>query len=159
VLARWKHPRLKRGWEAWGVYIGQVMMERAEEAEEAARQQLQAAYRSLEALKAQAAEDQACLQAESVQRMQLQATAREEADRRLGLCKRVVRRLMRQGLARAWVHFVTSIEACREQWAVVQRVLQRLRNRLLAAAFLSYAAHVAELAMQRQRVLRTLVRA
>jgi hypothetical protein len=133
-MSRWKAPGLKNAWERWEAYLEDVWQERAQEAQELAKQQLEAAARA-------------------TQRM-----AEAEAERRIAMCKRVVQRMLRHQLLMAWIMFVDTLREMQHNRETVRKVLLRMQYRQLAGAFDCYAGAVDKLVAQREKVATTMSR-
>ena len=84
------------------------------------------------------------------------AKASAEANRRVVTCKRLLQRMLRQNLARAWACFKESIWTSKRNNAAVHRVLKRMSHRSLALAFEGYSESVSTMVSQRMRVKRML---
>ena len=87
-----------------------------------------------------------------------QIAAKAEAERRIQVCKRVVIRMMRHQLAKAWDEFVGNMCWVKARREAVDRVLRRMLYAELAGAFACYAGHVERVRAQRERVRRTIAR-
>ena len=79
----------------------------------------------------------------------------EEAGRRIEICKRVVRRMLRQHLWAAFNGYVDGVGASRRMWERAAKVVGRMRHRELAGAFECYVRAVERLTRERERVART----
>ena len=108
TMARWKAPGLKKAWERWEAYLEDVWQERAQEAQELAKQQLEAAARAA------------------------QSMAEAEAERRMEMCKRVVQRMLRQQLLMAWNMFVDTVRETQHNRETVRQVLLRMQHCFLS---------------------------
>jgi len=150
TLARWKNPRAKKAMEMWQSYLDICQEERAEEAKELVRQQMQ------EAADEQLTKLQNEQQQLNIAILQQKAAAAAEAERRIAMCKRVVQRLLHQQLAAAWSSFVDCVLAAKEARATVSRVLARMRHRQLAAAWDRFSGVVAATVAQRNKLRRTM---
>jgi type I restriction-modification system DNA methylase subunit len=115
-----------------------------ERAQELATQQLEAAARETQQLK-----DEADRQ---------QAKALEEARRRIETCRRVVQRMVREHLARAWACFTESIWSSKRNHETLRRVLKRTSHRLLAVAFEGYSKAVSTENSRRKKVTKVVGR-
>jgi hypothetical protein len=82
----------------------------------------------------------------------------EDAQRRIGICKRVVARMLKQQLALAWSTFVECVVDRKHNLETLRRVLSRMTHRVLAGAFACYAGAVETVLAQRERVARTMAR-
>jgi uncharacterized membrane protein len=134
TMARWKKPGMKRAMEAWTEYLEIVHGERAQEAQELARQYMQDVLNKE------------------------QEKAGLEAERRIGMCKRVVARMLKQQLALAWSTFVECVAERKHNRETIRRVLSRMTHRVLAGTFACYAGAVGTVVVQRERVARTMAR-
>jgi hypothetical protein len=84
--------------------------------------------------------------------------AQKEAERRIEMCKRVVKRMLRHQLSMAWNEFVDNVYEVKANRETVKRVLARMTHRQLAGAFDCYSMHVETVREQRERVQRTMAR-
>jgi hypothetical protein len=134
TMARWRTPGVKRAFDQWIEYMDMVLEERQKEA------------KRILMTKAQEAE------AAGV------SMAQREANRRLEMCKRTVKRMMQHHLSMAWNEFVENVYTVKANRETVKRVLTRMTHRQLAGAFDCYAGHVADVREQRERVQRTMAR-
>jgi hypothetical protein len=134
TMARWRTPGVKRAFDHWIDYMDIVLEEREQEA------------KRLLMTKAQEAE------ATGV------SLAQQEANRRLEMCKRTVKRMLQHHLSMAWNEFVANVYTVKANRETVERVLTRMTHRQLAGAFDCYAGHVADVRGQRERVQRTMAR-
>jgi len=141
MVAVWRATGLKKAWEAWTEYL-EIM--HGERAQELAKQQLEAAARETQQLK-----DEADRQ---------QAKALEEARRRIETCRRVVQRMVREHLARAWACFTESIWSSKRNHETLRRVLKRTSHRLLAVAFEGYSKAVSTENSRRKKVTKVVGR-
>jgi hypothetical protein len=110
TMARWKSPGLKRAMEAWMEYVEVVHGERAQEAQELARQYMQD------------------------KESKHQEKAGLEAERRIGICKRVVARMLKQQLALAWAFFCDCIRTIQRTRTILRRVIGRIKTQSACAA-------------------------
>jgi hypothetical protein len=133
-MAQWKSPGLKRAMEAWTEYVELVRIERSQEAQELARQYMQDVLNK--------EQEKAIL----------------DAQRRIGMCKRVVARIFKQQLALAWSTFVECVAERKHNCETIRRVLSRMTHRVLAGAFACYAGAVDTVLAQREWVARTMAR-
>jgi hypothetical protein len=141
TLSTWKNPGLKRCMQGWLEYMDVVYAERMEEGREMMRKQMGEMGERVESEEARSRE-----------------LVQQEADRRIEMCKRVVRRMLLHQLSMAWNEFVDSIYTVKENRETVRKVLTRMTHRQLAGAFDCYAGHVDDLRMQRERVQQTMAR-
>jgi hypothetical protein len=130
MMAVWRTPGLKKAWEAWTAYLEIMDGERAQEAQELAKQQLEAAAR------------------------EKQSMAETEAERRIEMCKRVVQRMLRHQLLIAWSMFVDTVRETQHNRETLRKVLGRMQHRQLAGAFDCYAGAVELLVAQRETLAR-----
>ena len=103
-----RHTQVKKAFERWIAYLEEVLEERACEAQELARQQLEEAAK------------------------EKQTMAEAEAERRIEMCKRVVQRMLRHQLLMAWNMFVETVIETRHNRETVRKVLSRMQHRQLA---------------------------
>jgi hypothetical protein len=118
--------------EAWTEYLEIMQGERAQEAQKLAKQQLEEAVREMQ--------------------------SRAEAERRIGMCKRVVQRMLRHQLLMAWNMFVNTVMDTQHKRKTVCKVLCRIKHRQAAQAFDCYARAVDTLVARREKVAKTLGR-
>ena len=130
TMARWKSPGLKRAMEAWTEYVDIMLEERAQEAQELAREHMQDMVKKQE------------------------EKAESEAARRIEVCKRVVGRMLRQQLATAWSTFVECVCERKSNRETVRKVLSRMTHRAMAGAFDCFCGSVQALLAQRERAQR-----
>ena len=81
-----------------------------------------------------------------------------EAQRRIGMCKRVVARMLKQQLALSWSSFVQCAAERKHKREVIRRVLSRMTHRMLIGAFTCYAGAVETVLARREWVARTMTR-
>ena len=72
-----------------------------------------------------------------------------EQQRRVALATRMVKRILRQHLSRAWLHFLNSVFTHRKNRTAVRRVLAMMRARLLTLAWRLFVDHAALSSKQR----------
>jgi plasmid maintenance system antidote protein VapI len=134
TMAKWKSPGLKRAMEAWTEYLEMMHGEQAQDAQELAKQQLEAAAK------------------------EHRSRAEAEAERRIEMCRRVVQRMLQQQLLMAWSMFVDTVREMQHNRESVRRALLRMKQSQLAGAFDCYAGAVNALVAQRERVAKTVAR-
>ena len=82
------------------------------------------------------------------------SAAEAQAARRLELCERAVKRMLREHLKAAWNEFVECVSCAREKREAMRRVLARclarVHNRVLADGFARYASIVHALTEQKE---------
>ena len=103
---------MKKAFDQWLDYMDITFEERAEEAKELAKEALMT--------KAQEAEAQGT------------SLAQKDAERRIEMCKRVVKRMLRHQLSMAWNEFVDNVYEVKANRKTVKRVLVRMTHRQLA---------------------------
>jgi hypothetical protein len=88
-----------------------------------------------------------------------------EAQRRIGMCKRVVARMLKQQLALSWSSFVKCVAERKHNREAIRLVLSKMSHRLaqmthrtLTRAFSCYAGAVETVLAQREWVARTMAR-
>ena len=133
-VVKWRAPGVKRAVDRWLEYMDMMAQERAEEAQELARQELHDAAKAT------------------------QTKAEAEAERRIEMCKRVVRKMLRHQLSMAWNEFVDCVARTKENRETVRRVLGRMQHRQLAGAFDCFAGAVESMAARREQVNKILAR-
>lgn len=141
TLSTWKNPGLKRCLQAWVEYMDLAYEERMEEGREMMRKQMSEMGERAELEEARSKE-----------------LVQQEADRRIEMCKRVVRRMLLHQLSMAWNEFVDNIYTVKANRETVRKVLARMTHRQLAGAFDCYAGHVDNVREQRERVQQTMAR-
>jgi len=134
TMARWKTPGLKKAYELWLDYLEVAYEDRSEEARELAKQELVDAA------------------------LQTQSKAEAEAERRIEMCKRVVKRMLQHQLCIAWGQFVDCILTTIQNRETVGKVLARMTHRQLVVAFDCYAGAVGTLVVQREMIAQTMAR-
>jgi hypothetical protein len=127
--------------------------EQSQEAQELARQQLEES----------AKENPSLAEAEAEPRLeylrdQEHIRRSEEAQGRIGICKLVVARMLKQQLALAWSTFVECVVDRKHNRETLRRVLSRMMRRVLAGTFVCYARAVETVLAQRERVARTMAK-
>jgi hypothetical protein len=127
--------------------------EQSQEAQELARQQLEES----------AKENPSLAEAEAEPRLeylrdQEHIRRSEEAQGRIGICKLVVARMLKQQLALAWSTFVECMVDRKHNRETLRRVLSRMMHRVLAGTFVCYARAVETVLAQRERVARTMAK-
>jgi len=85
----------------------------------------------------------------------LAAIAEAEAERRIEMCKRVVRRMLKHQLLMAWNTFVDRVHHAQHNRETVRKVLSRMQHRQLACVFECYARAVHTTLAQREMVAKT----
>ena len=133
-VVKWRAPGVKRAVDRWLEYMDMMAQERAEQAQELARQELHDAARAK------------------------QTEAEAEAERRIEMCKRVVKKMLRHQLSMAWNEFVDCVLTTKENRETVRRVLARMQHRQLAGAFDCFSVGVSTTVRQRELCLRALNR-
>jgi len=141
TLYNWKNPGLKMGMQGWIGYMDIISVERMEEGREMMR--------------AQVLEMGDKVQSEESRGKDL---VQREADRRIEMCKRVVKRMLLQQLGLAWGAFIDCVMSTKQTSETVRKVLARMMHRQLAGAFDCYSRHVDDVKEQRERVQRTMAR-
>ena len=125
---------MKKTFDRWLAYLDIVYEEQSEEANKALT------------IEAQEQETQGT------------SLAQKEADRRIEMCKRVVKRMLLQQVGLAWGAFVDCVMSTKQNREAVRKVLARMTHRQLAGAFDCYSGHVDTEKEQRERVQRTMAR-
>ena len=141
TLLTWKNPGLNRCMQGWVEYMDLAYEERMEEGREMMRKQMGEMGERMELEEARSKE-----------------LVQQEADRRIDMCKRVVRRMLLHQLSMAWNEFVDSVCTVQANRETVRKVLSRMTHRQLAGAFDCFAGHVDTVREQRERVQQTMAR-
>jgi hypothetical protein len=138
TLARWKTPILLWAFGGWLEFVDEKKDEEAQLAHEEAKQQLLQQVR---------------------EEMQRGAdNIKQEAERRLQMCTRTVKRMFHIQLALAFDSLRDRVSECKEKKSTSRRLIFRMLHTQLAAAFDGFAQGTAQLAAQRQLVLKTVAR-
>ena len=87
-----------------------------------------------------------------------QDKAEAEAERRIEMCKRVVKKMLRHQLSMAWNEFVECVLTTKENRETVRRVLARMQHRQLAGAFDCFAGAVETIVAQRDQIAKSVVK-
>jgi len=145
TMARWRTTGVKKVFDCWLDFVDIPMVERGEEATELAKQEILVQRDELET-------------AQTQDMSQVQLKLREEVQRRVDQCKRVVRRILQHQLMLAWGTFVNSIVTVKTNRETVRKVLARMTRQQLAGAFDCYSGHVNTVKEQHERVQRTMAR-
>ena len=140
VMGRLRNKGLTMVFEGWVEYVDMTRQERAEEAKELAQSRL---------LADQQDKSSAMIAKEA-------AAAAKEANRRIDMCQRVVRRMLHQQLATSWMSFCESVMQSKADREVVHKVLKRMSQRSLALAFECFAEAVSTIVAQRQRIAKAM---
>ena len=140
-LGQWKTPGLKKAFDIWLDYVDVSLQEHAQEAQKLAQQRL--------------------LEASQQSRTQMLVSigkAEFEVERRVALCQRAVKRMLRQHLAKAWSALVVAVEEVKRNRFTVRRVMGRLQHQQVSAAFELFCERVAELSRIRTKCARIICR-
>ena len=131
AMGKWTMPGLIKAFEGWVEYVDVMRQERAEEAKELAQIRLE--ERAEDAKELAHFEDQQDKSSAMIAKEA--AAAAKEANRRIDMCQRVVRRMLHQQLATSWMSFCESVMQSKADREVVHKVLKRMSQRSLALAF------------------------
>jgi len=161
VLARWTQLRQHRAFGAWlenlpppVVTCSSVFSHHLAEAEEA-EVNFKAMHERLHSLIQENMHGrQTCLDHTE----HANARVAAEAERRLEICRRTVKRMLKHQLNLAWNHFVHSISSIQINRHILQSVLVRMQHRVLARAFDYYARAVHDRLEHRAKLLQAVAR-
>ena len=140
-LERWQTPGLKKAFDIWLDYVDVSLQEHAQEEQKLAQQRL------LEAS-----------QQSQTQMLVSIGKAEFEVERRIALCQRAVKRMLRQHLANAWSALVVAVEEVKRNRFTVRLVIGRMHHQQVSAAFALFCERVAELSRIRAKCARIICR-
>ena len=139
-MGRWRNPHLQLYFEQWLDHVDRCRLE----ATKKEKHYLVEALRNAQDVSEQ--EERRALQAKT------------EKTRRIEMCKRAVKKMLRHQLSMAWNEFVDCVLTTKENRETVRRVLARMQHRQLAGAFDCFAVGVSTTVRQRELCLRALNR-
>ena len=139
-MGRWRNPHLQLYFEQWLDHVDRCRLE----ATKKEKHYLVEALRNAQDVSEQ--EERRALQAKT------------EKTRRIEMCKRAVKKMLRHQLSMAWNEFVDCVLTTKENRETVRRVLARMQHRQLAGAFDCFSVGVSTTVRQRELCLRALNR-
>ena len=130
ILARWRTPELRRALDNWVEYVTICREEQSRASQEELKKKLKAAE---DAERSTANELQ-----EALKMSALRCEASQERNRRLNICQRAVKRMLKQHLAKVWDALLSSVDQAKRNREKIRRVLIRMKCRDMSTGFYSF---------------------